>query len=119
RENCVTLPLMGGQSKKRLPRIERAQILNAYKAGPEAVVSLFEYLQDTLLAVIEEHERRIEELEQIINKDSHNSSKPPSSERVTSKYRRKRTQRQEAWRPGRTRRHDAANGEASAAPADS
>jgi len=81
---------MGGQSKKRLPRIERAQILNAYKAGPEAVVSLFEYLQDTLLAVIEEHERRIEELEQIINKDSHNSSKPPSSDGLSRKFSRKR-----------------------------
>jgi Mg2+ and Co2+ transporter CorA len=64
---------MGGEFKKHLPRIERAQILNAYKAGPEAVVSLFEYLQDTLLALIEEHERRIEELEQVINKDSHNT----------------------------------------------
>jgi hypothetical protein len=35
---------MGGESKRRLPRIERAQILNAYRAGPEAVISLFEYL---------------------------------------------------------------------------
>ena len=81
---------MGGESKNRLPRIERAQILNAYKAGPEAVVSLFEYLQDTLLAIIEEHERRIEELEQIINKDSHNSSKPPSSDGLSRKFSRKR-----------------------------
>jgi transposase len=84
------LALMGGESKNRLPRIERAQILNAYKAGPEAVVSLFEYLQDTLLAVIEEHERRIEELEQIIKKDSHNSSKPPSSDGLSRKFSRKR-----------------------------
>src|SRR5208337_338146 len=81
---------MGGQSKKRLPRIERAQILNAYKAGPEAVVSLFEYLQDSLLAIIQEHERRIEELEHIINKDSHNSSKPPSSDGLSRKFSRKR-----------------------------
>ena len=46
---------MGGESRRGLPRIERAQILNAYRAGPEAVVSLFVYLQDTLLAAIEEH----------------------------------------------------------------
>ena len=71
---------MGGESKRRLPRIERAQILNAYRAGPEAVISLFEYLQDTLLAVIEEHEGRIQELEQRGKQDSHNSSKPPSSD---------------------------------------
>ena len=81
---------MEGKSKSRFPRIERAQILNAYKAGPEAVVSLFEYLQDSLLAVIEEHEQRIEELEQIIKKDSHNSSKPPSSDGLSRKFNRKR-----------------------------
>lgn len=73
-----------------MPRIERAQILNAYKAGPEAVVSLFEYLQDTLLAVIEEHEARIEELEEKINKDSHNSNKPPSSDGLARRLSRKR-----------------------------
>jgi transposase len=84
------LLLMGGESKNRLPRIEPSQILNAYKAGPEAVVSLFEYLQDSLLAIIQEHERRIEELEHIINKDSHNSSKPPSSDGLSRKFSRKR-----------------------------
>ena len=73
-----------------MPRIEREQILNAYKAGPEAVVSLFEYLQDTLLAVIEEHEARIEELEERINKDSHNSNKPPSSDELKRKFTKKR-----------------------------
>jgi hypothetical protein len=84
------LLLMGGESKNRLPRIEPSQILNAYKAGPEAVVSLFEFLQDSLLAIIQEHERRIEELEHIINKDSHNSSKPPSSDGLSRKFSRKR-----------------------------
>jgi transposase len=82
--------LMGGESKSSLPRIERAKILNAYKAGPEAVVSLFEYLQDTLLAVIQGHEHRIEELEKIINKDSHNSNKPPSSDGLAQRFSRKR-----------------------------
>src|SRR5271157_4620200 len=82
--------LMGGESKNSLPRIERAKILNAYKAGPEAVVSLFEYLQDTLLAVIQGHEHRIEELEKIINKDSHNSNKPPSSDGLAQRFSRKR-----------------------------
>lgn len=73
-----------------MPRIEREQILNAYRAGPEAVVSLFEYLQDTLLAVIEEHEARIQELEEKINKDSHNSNKPPSSDVLKRKFTKKR-----------------------------
>ena len=81
---------MGGDSKKRLPRIEREQILNAYSAGREAVVSLFEYLQETLLAVIEEHEARIEELEERINKDSHNSNKLPSSDAPKRKFTKKR-----------------------------
>ena len=73
-----------------MPRIEREQILNAYRAGPEAVVSLFEYLQDTLLAVIEEHEARIEELEEKVNKDSHNSNKPPSTDVPKGKFTKKR-----------------------------
>ena len=80
---------MGEGGRKRLPRIEREQILNAYKAGPEAVVSLFEYLQDTLVAVIEEHDARIEELEERINKDSHNSNKPPSSDEFKGKFTKK------------------------------
>jgi transposase len=81
---------MGRSGRRQLPRIEREQILNAYKAGPEAVVSLFEYLQDTLLAVIEEHEARIEELEERINKDSPNSNKPPSSDGPKQKFAKKR-----------------------------
>ena len=96
--------LMGGESKNRLPRIERAQILNAYKAGPEAVISLFEYLQDTLLDVIQEHEFRIEELEQIIHKDSHNSSKPPSSDGLSRKYSRKRER--SGKKPGGQKGHE-------------
>jgi Mg2+ and Co2+ transporter CorA len=61
--------LVGGGGKK-FPRIERGQILNAYRAGSEAVISLFEYLQDRLLTIIEEHEARIEELEAKLNKDN-------------------------------------------------
>ena len=96
---------MDGESKKRLPRIERAQILNAYKAVPEAAVSLFEYLQDTLLAVIEERERRIEELEQIFSKDSHNSSKLPSSDGLLRKFSRKRER--SGKKPGGQEGHEA------------
>jgi transposase len=93
---------MGGESKRRLRRIERAQILNAYRAGPEAVISLFEYLQDTLLAVIEEHERRIQELEQRGKLDSHNSSKPPSSDGPARRpyVKREKSKRKPGGQPG-------------------
>jgi hypothetical protein len=33
---------MGGNSDRRLPRKSREHILDAYKVGPDAVVSLFE-----------------------------------------------------------------------------
>ena len=93
---------MGGESKRRLPRIERAQILNAYRAGPEAIVSLFEYLQDTLLSVIEEHEGRIQELEQRDKQDSHNSSKPPSSDGPARRphVKREKSRRKPVGQPG-------------------
>ena len=93
---------MGGESKRRLPRIERAQILNAYRAGPEAVISLFEYLQDTLLGVIEEHEGRIQGLEEQSKKDSHNSSKPPSSDGPAHRpyVKREKSKRKPGGQPG-------------------
>lgn len=93
---------MGGESKRRLPRIERAQILTVYRAGPEAVISLFEYLQDTLLAVIEEHEGRIQELEQRGKQDSHNSSNPPSSDGPAGRpyVKRERSKRKPGGQPG-------------------
>ena len=37
---------MRGGKDYHLPRIPREQILNACKAGPEAITSLIEYLQD-------------------------------------------------------------------------
>lgn len=93
---------MGEESKRRLPRIEREQILTAYRAGPEAVVSLFEYLQDTLLAVIEEHELRIQELEQRLKQDSHNSSQPPSSDGPARRAypKREKSKRKPGGQPG-------------------
>jgi transposase len=78
---------MGGEKNYHLPRIGREQILNAYKAGPDAVISLIEYLQDQhdnaidqLLELIRKLTKRIEALEQKNGKDSHNSDKPPSSD---------------------------------------
>ena len=49
-----------------------------YRAGPEALFSLIDYLQD----IIESHTHRIEALEEQRHTDSHNSSKPPSSDGI-------------------------------------
>jgi transposase len=88
---------MGGEKNYHLARIDRERILNAYKAGPDAVVSLIEYLQDQHHATIEELldlfkklRARIEALEEKNSKDSHNSSKPPSSDGVSKRFFRKR-----------------------------
>ena len=95
---------MEGNSAGRLPRIDRKHILNAYKAGPEAVVSLVEYLQEqfqttldemngALAHLTEENKKlvaRIQALEEKINKDSHNSNQPPSSDGLARRFSRKR-----------------------------
>lgn len=95
---------MGGKSTNRLPRISREHILNAYKAGPDAVVSLVEYLQDQFQAALDElgnavaelsetNEKlaaKVQALEEKSNKDSHNSNKPPSSDGLVRRFSRKR-----------------------------
>jgi transposase len=95
---------MGANSVGRLPRIDREHILNAYKAGPEAVVSLVEYLQEQFQGTLDEMSNalaqlaeankklvaRIQVLEERINKDSHNSNKPPSSDGLARKFSKKR-----------------------------
>jgi transposase len=95
---------MGGNSANRLPRISREHILNAYKAGPDAVVSLVEYLQEQFQESLDEMSKalaqlseankklldRIQVLEERLNKDSHNSNKPPSSDGLARRFSRKR-----------------------------
>ena len=63
--------------------LSREDILAVYEEGPEAVVSLVQ----TLCSIINKQEPRIAELEERvksledqINKNSRNSSKPPSSD---------------------------------------
>jgi transposase len=56
--------------------LTRDEILAVYAAGPEAVVALVEQLQQAVAALT----ARVEALEQRLNKDSHNSHKPPSSD---------------------------------------
>jgi len=66
---------MGGENK-RFKKLTREQILTLYKVGPEAVVSLVEYLQDS----IESLHERVRAVEELLKKNSHNSNKPPSSD---------------------------------------
>jgi hypothetical protein len=53
-ENYETLYAMGGKSAGQLPRISREHVLNAYKAGPEAVISLVDYLQEQFQSSLDE-----------------------------------------------------------------
>ena len=81
---------MGKDTRKKILDIKKEQVLELYEAGPDAVVSFILHIQDLLnnlglkvesqQKIIEQLERRIQELEAIIKKDSHNSSKPPSSD---------------------------------------
>ena len=105
---------MGKDTRKNIFSIQREQILELYKAGPDAVVSFILHIQDLLnnlglkvesqQKIIEQMERRIQELEAIIKKDSHNSSKPPSSDGY-----RKRSVKQEkksGRKPGGQKGHE-------------
>jgi len=81
---------MEKDTRKKILDITKEQVLELYEAGPEAVVSFIMHIQDLLnnlglkvesqQKIIEQQEKRIQELEAIIKKDSHNSSKPPSSD---------------------------------------
>jgi transposase len=112
---------MGKDSRKNIFSIQREQILELYKAGPDAVVSFITQFQDLVnnlgqkveeqqrlieqqAGQIQKQEKRIEELEAIIKKDSHNSNKPPSSDgyRKRSLEQKKRSGR----RPGGQRGHE-------------
>jgi transposase len=66
---------MGGENG-HLEKLTREQILTLYKAGPEAIVSLIEYLQDRQTDIY----RRLHDLEGQLQKNSRNSHKPPSGD---------------------------------------
>jgi len=80
---------MGGE-RKVPDKLSREQIVTLYKAGPEAVVSLVEYLQDTigflqgnieiLQQNLEQVHQRLRAVEEQLKKNSRNSHKPPSSD---------------------------------------
>jgi Mg2+ and Co2+ transporter CorA len=63
--------------------LSREDILAVYEEGPEAVVALVQTLcsiTNKQAARIAELEERVKSLEDQINKNSHNSSKPPSTD---------------------------------------
>jgi len=76
--------------------LSREEILAIYAVGPEAVVDLVERLfaqQAELTHQVQVLTARVQELEARLNKDSHNSHKPPSSD-GPAKLPRRRSRRQ-------------------------
>jgi len=74
---------MGEADQKQSHVISLKAILNACKAGPQAVISLISFLTDTIGRLTRENDtlrQRNQELEAKLHVDSHNSSKPPSSD---------------------------------------
>ena len=75
--------------------LSREEILSIYAAGPEAVVALVEQLlatQAELRQQVQVLTARVADLEARLNRDSHNSHKPPSSD-GPAKLPRRRSQR--------------------------
>ena len=70
--------------------MRREEIEKIYDQGKEAVVELVQGLIDEFTSKIKELTDRIDYLEKQLAKDSHNSSKPPSSDGL-SKRKKKRT----------------------------
>jgi transposase len=94
--------------------LSRDEIVAIYHAGPDAMVALVEKLlatQATLEQQVAGLTTRVAELEARLNKDSHNSHKPPSSDGPAKKRPRTRSLRQrsgkksggQAGHPGVTR----------------
>jgi len=88
--------------------MDRAHAENIYNSGKEAVISKLlelssgiEELEQTILAL----EDRIQKLENIIVKDSHNSSKPPSSDGFKKKKRTKSQRKKSNRNPGGQKGH--------------
>ncbi len=89
--------------------IPREKILAAYRAGPEAIVSLIQYLQDmyegelhALQAQVEAHAQQLRQLQERLHTDSHNSSKPPSSDGMARRpyQKRPKSKRKPGGQPG-------------------
>ena len=71
--------------------IKREEILAVYEAGPEAVITLINTIIAENQKIIEQQairiselEERVKHLEERLNKNSRNSSKPPSTDNLAS-----------------------------------
>jgi transposase len=92
--------------------MEREDILKVYEAGPEAVLSLIQGMLDAhkkqiieLTGTIEKLQKRVEELEHQVKKNSHNSNKPPSSDGMR-KQRGKKSRKKSRNTPGGQKGHE-------------
>ena len=80
--------------------IKREDILAIYKAGPEPVITFINSIQAENRKIIEQQAERIRELEEhiksleaMLNQNSHNSSKPPSTDNFAHKKPMSKSQR--------------------------
>jgi len=88
-----------------LCHMDRKDILRVYEQGPDAVVELVENLIEAFTSKIVELTHRIEELERQLNKDSHNSGKPPSSDGLRKKKRTKSSRKRSGKKSGGQKGH--------------
>ena len=100
---------MGGATPSGYTAIPCEKILTAYRAGPEAIVSLIQYLQDTyegelraLQTQLDAHAQQLKQLQEQLHTDSHNSSKPPSSDGMARRPypKREKSKRKSGGQPG-------------------
>jgi transposase len=97
--------------QKKLVEITDEQIGEIYDAGKEATVKFIRVLIDKINELntrVEEQQIKINKLEAIINKDSHNSSKPPSSDSF-SKKKTKSQRKKSGKKPGGQKGHPGTN----------
>jgi len=83
---------------ERIEKLTREKILETYSQGEEAVIALVSDLKTMVLTFSE----KIKELQNQIKKDSHNSSKPPSSDgpKRKPKSRRPKTEKKPGGQEG-------------------
>jgi len=73
---------MGGKGKES-KKLTQEQVFTLYQAGPEAIFSLVEYLQNNIQNLqnnIQQLHERLQEIERQLKMNSRNSNKPPSSD---------------------------------------
>ena len=83
---------------ERIGKLTREKILETYSQGAEAVIALADDLKTIILSLSE----KIQKLENQTKKDSHNSSKPPSSDgpKRKPKSRRPKTEKKPGGQEG-------------------